>query len=497
MSNATSFATSLLNRLCLLFASLLFVAATVSAQAVDRTKLLQEIIELNSRIKTTTDPAVVKELTAQVLPKENLFLAPTPEDLAQFSTFLQQPYTGIVRLMPREQFDGVLYTRGGGAYYSFASLYQPYGYGSDLSLEQGRFSVGFAGADFGMLLGLGNVALENITLETPGVAYLAAFAAPLDEPGARLQQQRVRSFTESGFSYADRLTATVGQTYIVRSVGYRRADVLVGFRPFRRDTDGSLLLQWKLLKRYPSPNLNGGVIADVSAASFAHTSFALGSIVSLFGKELTDGDYLAGSLPLPQFFGPTNVNIQDSSDRRFQLRASLFAATPDQVNFLIPPEIVEGYALISVTTHQNKTYTELVNIAKTAPGLFSANANGSGVAAAVALRINGNRQTYEPIARFDNAAKQFIATPVDLGSDNEQVVLLLFGTGVRGRATLETVSAKVGGVDAPVLYAGEQGAPGLDQINVLLPRALAGRGEVEVVLNVDGKPANTVRLNIK
>jgi len=38
---------------------------------------------------------------------------------------------------------------------------------------------------------------------------------------------------------------------------------------------------------------------------------------------------------------------------------------------------------------------------------------------------------------------------------------------------------------------------GLDQVNVLIPRSLIGRGEVDVVLTVDGKPANTVRVAIK
>jgi hypothetical protein len=31
---------------------------------------------------------------------------------------------------------------------------------------------------------------------------------------------------------------------------------------------------------------------------------------------------------------------------------------------------------------------------------------------------------------------------------------------------------------------------------VLIPRSLAGRGTVDLVLNVDGKTANTVTLNI-
>jgi len=49
-----------------------------------------------------------------------------------------------------------------------------------------------------------------------------------------------------------------------------------------------------------------------------------------------------------------------------------------------------------------------------------------------------------------------------------------------------------------VSYAGAQGSlVGLDQVNVKLPRALNGRGEVDLVLTVDGKTANTVRVRIK
>jgi len=53
-------------------------------------------------------------------------------------------------------------------------------------------------------------------------------------------------------------------------------------------------------------------------------------------------------------------------------------------------------------------------------------------------------------------------------------------------------------VDLPVLYAGAQGTlAGLDQVNAQLPQSLAGRGEVDVMLTVDGKPANTVRVYFK
>ncbi len=48
------------------------------------------------------------------------------------------------------------------------------------------------------------------------------------------------------------------------------------------------------------------------------------------------------------------------------------------------------------------------------------------------------------------------------------------------------------------MLAGAQGQlVGLDQTNILIPRSLIGRGPVDVVLTVDGKAANTVRINVQ
>ncbi len=75
------------------------------------------------------------------------------------------------------------------------------------------------------------------------------------------------------------------------------------------------------------------------------------------------------------------------------------------------------------------------------------------------------------------------------------MVLLLFGTGFRGRSG--AVRATIGGENAEVLFAGPQGDfVGLDQINVRLPRSLSGRGGVTVTLTVDGKTANSVTIRI-
>ncbi|MCI0525676.1 MAG: hypothetical protein L0Y75_10475, partial [Acidobacteria bacterium] len=129
----------------------------------------------------------------------------------------------------------------------------------------------------------------------------------------------------------------------------------------------------------------------------------------------------------------------------------------------------------------------------------SADASGSGLAAATALRIKADgSQQFEPVARFDAAQNKFVAVPIDLGSETDQVFLILFGTGLRLRSALSAVTVAIGDVDCQVTFAGAQSSfVGLDQVNARLSRSLIGRGEVDVVLTVDGKPANTIKVSIK
>ncbi len=121
------------------------------------------------------------------------------------------------------------------------------------------------------------------------------------------------------------------------------------------------------------------------------------------------------------------------------------------------------------------------------------------MASATVLRLKGNgAQSYEPVAQYDSGLQRFVAVPIDIGQNTDQVFLVLFGSGIRNRSSLVGVVAQIGGTAAEVLYAGAQGGfAGLDQLNIRVPRSLAGRGEVDVVVLVDGKAANTVRVNIR
>lgn len=206
----------------------------------------------------------IESLRASIQAKEKILLAPSAEDLSSFAEFLRQPGTGMARLMPRETYDGRLLLRGGGAYYSFTDQSNEYGSGSDIELQQNQFSVGFAGADFGFVTSLGNVEIEGISEESAGVRFLAGFSTPSAESDAREQQRRAGSgFEVDGFTYRSNLSATVSSTYALRSIIYSVSDVLVVFKVTRQDTDGSLVFAWKILKKFPVPELAPAVYPNL------------------------------------------------------------------------------------------------------------------------------------------------------------------------------------------------------------------------------------------
>lgn len=215
----------------------------IHAQAADRAQVAREIESLREQIRS----------------KEKLLLAPAREDEVAFAEFLRQPETGLVRLLPREQWDYKLSIRGGGAYYSFTRRVHEYGYGSDIELQQGNLSSGFAGLDYGLLVDLGDVLLEKISLETPGVRVVSEHVPPSAEAEIRAQQRRAGTGeTIEGLTYKSHLLAKVNHTYALRSVQYHGEkgagrDVIVAFRVVGRDADGSVTLLWKMLKQYPAP----------------------------------------------------------------------------------------------------------------------------------------------------------------------------------------------------------------------------------------------------
>jgi uncharacterized protein (TIGR03437 family) len=238
-------------------------------------------------------------------------------------------------------------------------------------------------------------------------------------------------------------------------------------------------------------------VTSVSAASFAREALAPESIVAAFGIGLATRLETATTQPLPTQLAGTTLRVRDSAG--VERLAPLFFTAPQQVNYLLPAGLASGTAQLTLSSGDSALSLGTVNVAQVAPGLFTANANGQGVAAAVALRVRADgSQTLEPVAQFDAALGRFVPLSLALGPESDQLFLILFGTGLRFNDGLSNVLASLGGVNAEVFYAGAQGDfVGLDQVNLRIPRSLAGRGEIDVALVVSNKTANLVRINIR
>jgi len=237
-------------------------------------------------------------------------------------------------------------------------------------------------------------------------------------------------------------------------------------------------------------------VISVPATHFRGKPLAAESIAAAFGVSMATGIQFAKSTPLPTEMEGTRVIVKDSSG--VERPAPLFFISPAQINYQVPPGTKTGVALVTVFNGFGSSSSGAVQIVTVEPGLFTANATGQGLAVALVYRIKANgTQIYEPVAEFDQAQNKFVAVPIDLDTPDDQVFLILFGAGVRGRSALSAVTATLGGTDTEVMFAGPQGMVGLDQVNLRLPGSLAGRGEIDVKVTVDGLSANTVKVSVK
>jgi uncharacterized protein (TIGR03437 family) len=230
----------------------------------------------------------------------------------------------------------------------------------------------------------------------------------------------------------------------------------------------------------------------VSLANPGATAIAPGSLAA------ADGQGLAGQPGpifgiLPTAFGGTSVTIVDAAGTTSF--APLFYVSPSEIGFEVPPGTATGLAKVTVTTNGVSQSASNIQIATVAPGLYTL--SNVGLAAAYAIRVSASAtQTVEPVYSMTTAGV-ITAAPINMGSATDQVYLILYGTGLQAAGTAG-VTVTVGGVNAPVVFAGPTGIiAGLDQVNILLPASLAGKGNVNVQLTAAGVSANPAQVTIQ
>ena len=234
--------------------------------------------------------------------------------------------------------------------------------------------------------------------------------------------------------------------------------------------------------------------AAVSAAS-GYALLTPESIGSVFGANLSTQTAGASFADWPASLAGVKLTVQDGTGTARP--APLAYVSPAQINFEVPAGTVAGNATLTLENGSSTRTLGTLQIAATAPSLFSANGDGQGVAAASAVKVILPTSHQAPVSVFTcDRPGSCKSVPIQLGVDTP-IFVSFYGTGIRGRPSLADVSLTIGGVTAPVLYAGPQGVyPGLDQVNIALPLSLRGAGEVDVILTVSGQSANTVRIAV-
>ena len=164
-----------------------------------------------------------------------------------------------------------------------------------------------------------------------------------------------------------------------------------------------------------------------SAATLTARTLAPESYASFFGADFT---------------GTTAVRVIDRTGT--ERLASITAALPAQVNFVLPAGLAPGPATVRALRDDREIARATVEIAAVAPGIFTANANGIGAPAAIVVRTDpSGAQSVIPAFTCGTVAGSCGPAALNI-SGAGTFDLILFGTGIRGRSSLASVLVRIG-----------------------------------------------------
>jgi endoglucanase len=226
-------------------------------------------------------------------------------------------------------------------------------------------------------------------------------------------------------------------------------------------------------------HLGGGYLTALSTASLSVARAAPGSLVTLYGAGFTDQTAVSQDVPYPMGLADIAVTATDASGAGAP--AGLRSVSPGRIDLQVPSVLgAVGRATIEVLRGGAPVAAGTIQLAAAGPAIFTVNNQGFGLPAAQILRVGA-----------DGAASyESIADGIDWGAPTDRLFLVLYGTGVRGAG----VSVRIGAVNAPAISAPLAQYPGVDQVNVELPRSLAGAGQAGVTVFCNGVAANTVTI---
>jgi uncharacterized protein (TIGR03437 family) len=237
------------------------------------------------------------------------------------------------------------------------------------------------------------------------------------------------------------------------------------------------------------PAISAGGIVD-GAAFTPNRAVAPGSIISIFGTNLSDVSAGATQFPLP--LGIDGVAFSfDVPSANVSLPARFHYVSPTQINVQVPWELA-NYPSATVKVIINYTYsaTYVLNLATYSPGFFAYQVNGQSYASALDSTLAVVTANH-PVARGTTVALYFNG----LGPVNNQPADGWPATDATS-TTMANPTITIGGQPATVSFSGL--APGfadLYQVNATVPTNISA-GTQPVTCTIGGVSCQTVYLYV-
>jgi minor extracellular serine protease Vpr len=253
---------------------------------------------------------------------------------------------------------------------------------------------------------------------------------------------------------------------------------------------GGLTLHFVNFARQAPSISEGGV---VNGASFAPGQrVAPGSIISIFGSNLSEGIRGAIRVPLPMALHHVSVSF-DHPETGLSLPGRFFFVSPGQLNVQVPWELAGlPFAFVKARINDSASAVHRLELSDYAPGIFEYESGG---------------QKLGVVTHADGA----VVTPSNPAEPGETVVVYATGVGPVDQApqtgepasgeslvrTRQTPQVTVAGRHAEVFFSGL--APffvGLNQINVTIPPGTPS-GVQPLLVTSNGIASNTVNIPIR
>jgi uncharacterized protein (TIGR03437 family) len=195
-----------------------------------------------------------------------------------------------------------------------------------------------------------------------------------------------------------------------------------------------------------------------------------GQMVSIFGDGLS-GETAVSAEPVP-LLGGTSVTVIDEAGNRTQL--GLTYVSPTQINGETKVQVQPGRVRMITSNRSLPPAAGEATVSNFSPAFFTDGADGTGPAQGYVVRV-----------KPDGSQPTELLPSIDLAPPDDRVFIALYGTGFRGVADRTKVLCTLTvtrpgpnivrgeGVVPSFIGAADHVGPGVDQVNIEVPRSLA------------------------